>query len=80
MRIPTQSKLVVTELMQDAAALALEIQGASSSLYIGDENAPEGGHWALSYVGSFAATISAGSNEVQKNILGERVLGLPKSK
>ena len=79
-RIPTQGKLVVTELMQDAAALALEIEGASSSLYIADKHAPEQGRWPLAYINSFANTIAAGASEVQRNILGERVLDMPKSK
>jgi len=80
MRIPLQGKLVVSELIQDAAELALEIEGISSSLYVADGHAPENGKWAQAYINSFANTIAAGSSEVQRNILGERVLDMPKSK
>jgi alkylation response protein AidB-like acyl-CoA dehydrogenase len=80
LRIPLQGKLVVTELIQEVAELALEIEGASSTLYVGDKNAPTGGRWAQAYINSFANTIAAGSSEVQRNILGERVLDMPKSK
>ncbi|MGH7805303.1 MAG: acyl-CoA dehydrogenase family protein, partial [Candidatus Binatia bacterium] len=59
---------------------ALEIEGIASSLYIGDESAPDGGQWPLAYMNSFGMTIAAGSNEIQRNILGERVLGMAKSK
>ena len=79
-RIPTQGKLVVTELIQDAAALALEVEGASSSLYIADANAPEKGRWPSAYINSFGNTIAAGTSEVQRNILGERVLDMAKSR
>ena len=80
MRIPLQSKLLSTELMQDTAALGLEIQGAYASLYLGDTNAPDGGEWARAYLNSYGLTIAAGTSEIQRNILGERVLGLAKSK
>lgn len=80
MRIPLQFKLVATEMSQDIAQLAYEIEGAASSLYVNDENAPAGGQWQLAYMNSFGVTIAAGANEVQRNILGERVLNLPKSK
>ena len=80
MRIPLQTKLLSTELAQDLAAVALEVEGAFASLYMGDPNAPDAAEWPLAYLHSFGGTIAAGSSEVQRNILGERVLGLAKSK
>jgi alkylation response protein AidB-like acyl-CoA dehydrogenase len=80
MRIPLQNKLVMSEVMQDVARVALELEGAASSLYLADEHAPQEGHWPLAYLNSYGMTIAAGTSEVQKNILGERVLGMPKSK
>ncbi len=80
MRIPLQFKLVATEMAQDLQQVAYEVEGAASTLYANDENAPAGGQWPLAYMNSFGVTIAAGANEVQRNILGERVLGLPKSK
>tara|TARA_R110002110_G_scaffold113729_5_gene282239 strand:- start:139 stop:1380 length:1242 start_codon:yes stop_codon:yes gene_type:complete len=80
MRLPLQFKLVATEMNQDIAELAYEIEGAASSLYMNDENAAAGGQWQLAYMNSFGVTIAAGANEVQRNILGERVLNMPKSK
>ena len=49
-------------------------------LYLGDAHAPDNGQWPLAYMNSYGITIAAGSNEIQRNILGERVLGLAKSK
>ena len=80
MRIPLQSKVLITELTQDLAALGVEIAGPHASRYIGDPGAPDNGHWPHAYMNSYGMTIAAGSNEIQRNILGERVLGLPKSK
>jgi alkylation response protein AidB-like acyl-CoA dehydrogenase len=80
MRIPLQHKLQQSEMIQDIAQLATEIEGAAGSLYIADPNAPAAGRWPMAYMNSFGFTIAAGANEVQRNILGERVLGMPKSK
>jgi alkylation response protein AidB-like acyl-CoA dehydrogenase len=38
----------------------------------------EQGTWAYAYLWSRAGTIYAGSSEIQKNVIGERILGLPK--
>jgi alkylation response protein AidB-like acyl-CoA dehydrogenase len=77
-------KLFASEARQRVALVATEVHGASA-LEIGtvaldgrhavDE--PQGS-WAEQYLQSFANTISAGASEIQRNIIAERVLGLPR--
>ena len=80
MRIPLQGKLVGSEISQELHEVALGILGLQSSLYVRDVNSPADGKWALGYMNTYTGTISGGSSEIQRNILGERVLGLPKTK
>jgi len=80
MRLPLQYKLVASEIAQGIASLALDVEGAAASLYLGDSNAPSNGQWPMAYMNTYGFTIAAGTSEVQRNILGERVLGLAKSK
>ena len=81
LEIPQSAGLAAaSRVADDVAATALEIEGAHASLYLGDAHAPDGGQWPLAYLNSYGFTIAAGSNEIQRNILGERVLGLAKSK
>lgn len=79
-RLPLQTKLVNSELTQDIGELSYQIEGMQSTLHVTDERAPAGGLYPLAYMNSFGGTIAAGTSEIQRNILGERVLGLPKSK
>jgi alkylation response protein AidB-like acyl-CoA dehydrogenase len=80
MRIPLQGKLNGSEISQDLHQVALGMLGMEASLYVRDPNAIDDGRWALGYMNSYTGTISGGSSEIQRNILGERVLGMPKTK
>ena len=80
MRLPLQGKVVGSEIAQEVNEIALSVLGLKSSLYVGDEHAIDDGKWALGYMNTYTGTISGGSSEIQRNILGERVLGLPKTK
>ena len=80
MRIPMQHKLVNSEIDQHQAALSVEIEGISASLRRPLTSAWYGGAWGNGYMSSFGMTIAAGTSEILRNQLGERILGLPKSK
>ncbi len=77
-------KLYASEARQRVALVGAEIEGADA-LEIG--SVPMDGHlaidepqgtWMEQYFVSFANTISAGASEIQRNIIAERVLGLPR--
>jgi len=46
---------------------------------MGDEYAVDDGFWQRAYLNAFSGTIGGGTSEIQRNIVGERVLGLAKS-
>ena len=76
--IPMSGKLRGTELKRRFTQFALALQGANGARFVGDR-AVDGGKWQRSYFNSFSATIGGGTSQIQANIVGERVLGLPKS-
>jgi alkylation response protein AidB-like acyl-CoA dehydrogenase len=71
-------KLRSSEFAREMRKYAVSLQGAQGSLYVGDEDAISGGFWQRAYFNNFATTIGGGTSQVQANIIGERVLGLPK--
>lgn len=80
MALPLMSKLVQSEWAQNLAKTGCDLLGPDAALWLGDENAPDGAAWPRGYMNSYGMTIGGGTSEILRNILGERVLGLPKSK
>ena len=78
LKIRMSGKLWGSELKRRMCQFALSLQGANASRFVSNE-AIDGGRWQRSYFNAFSGTIGGGTSEVQHNILGERVLGLPKS-
>ena len=57
---------------------AMDVLGNDGQLWAGDPRAVARGRWLRSYLYYRAATIFAGTSEVQRNIIAQRVLGLPR--
>jgi alkylation response protein AidB-like acyl-CoA dehydrogenase len=66
-------KLYSSEIHKRLLKLALEILGPDRF-----NMSKFGGYWPHKFLYSFADTLGGGTSEVQRNIIGERVLGLPK--
>jgi acyl-CoA dehydrogenase len=69
-------KLVYARFMQQMTSAAIQVQGATAML-AGDE-LPSGGVWTTKFLHSPSLRIAGGSDQIQGNIIGERVLGLPR--
>lgn len=80
MGLALMNKLARTELVRELTEFSLQFQGNRAGYYVGDENAVDDGYWHRSYLNSFSATIGGGTSQIQKNIIGEHVLGLPKGR
>jgi alkylation response protein AidB-like acyl-CoA dehydrogenase len=70
------AKLYWSEANQRVTKLALELLGVESQLMNGDGDA----YWQYQQLRSRGNTIEAGTSEVLRNIIAERVLGLPRSR
>ncbi len=71
-------KVVWSELDQRVKELAVELLGPAGLVPEGDSHAIDDGYWAYELLWSRAASIYAGTSEVQRNIIATRVLGLPR--
>ncbi len=71
-------KMGWVETHQRLQELAMEIQGPYAQLMRGSRWAVADGLWQHTFLRSRANSIEGGTTEIQRNIIGERVLGLPK--
>src|SRR2546427_6073391 len=72
-------KLCWSELDMRMKELAIELEGPYAAIERGDPRSVDGGRWQYEYLWSRAASIYAGTSEVQRNIIAQRVLGLPRA-
>jgi alkylation response protein AidB-like acyl-CoA dehydrogenase len=71
-------KLFWSETAQRLFAVAMEILGPYGQLVKGSKWAIDSGRWPDQFLRARADTIAGGTSEIMRNIIGERVLGLPK--
>jgi alkylation response protein AidB-like acyl-CoA dehydrogenase len=65
-------RVAFAEFAQRVAAAAVDLYGLDAPETVGAHG------WAHDYLDAFSETIAGGAAEIQRNIIGERVLGLPK--
>ncbi|SEG88671.1 Acyl-CoA dehydrogenase [Thermomonospora echinospora] len=71
------NRLVKSEFEQELHEVALRVLGPDAVLGNRERTAPERGRWTYGYLMSRASTIGAGTAEIQRNTIAEKVLGLP---
>jgi alkylation response protein AidB-like acyl-CoA dehydrogenase len=71
-------KLASTQLGYDIARLAMDVIGDRALLAPGEANAPAMGMFGTAYMWSLGVLIAGGAANIQRNIIAERGLGLPR--
>jgi alkylation response protein AidB-like acyl-CoA dehydrogenase len=71
-------KLYWSEMSKRLHQTAMEVLGAHAPLWHGAPDNPSDGAWQRSWLYYQASSIFAGTNEIQRTLVGERVLGLPR--
>ena len=71
-------KLYWSEMSKRLHQTAMEVLGEHSPLWQGAPGNPADGAWQRSWLYYQASSIFAGTNEIQRSVVGERVLGLPR--
>jgi alkylation response protein AidB-like acyl-CoA dehydrogenase len=69
-------KLAFSRHMASTADVVMALEGVAGTLRAAD--APEGGFWQQFFLGQWGSRIGGGTDQVQRNVIGERVLGLPR--
>ena len=72
------TKLIGTELRHELEGLAIDAMGEMGTLYGDSPHLRDSGSWQMSYMYFLGLIIGGGTNQIQKNIISERALGMPK--
>jgi alkylation response protein AidB-like acyl-CoA dehydrogenase len=72
------NKLVGTELNHDICVLALEILSSYGPLTRGSARVVDHGIWQYEFMFTLGLIIGGGTSQIQKNIISERGLGMPR--
>ena len=72
------AKLAGSDLSLRIAQFAMELLGPYSQLALGASHSLDNGKWSRRALSSRLMTIAGGTSEIQRGIIGDRVLGLPK--
>ena len=71
-------KLAWSDMTQRLSAVGLDLCGEAAPLWRGAHDVPGDGKWQRQWLWSGAASIAGGTSEVQRNIVSERILGMPR--
>ena len=71
-------KLYGSEMVQRLDDFGLSVQGPHAQLWRGAPGVIDDGHWQYAWFMARAMTIASGTSEVQRNIIAQRLLGLPR--
>jgi alkylation response protein AidB-like acyl-CoA dehydrogenase len=74
------SRLLNSQIEQRLHELAIDVLGLDGLLEATDPDAPDRGKWLRGFLRTRASTIGAGTAEIQRNTIAERVLGLPRDR
>jgi len=88
-RIQLMAKLIRTDIYQDVTKLAIELVGDDALLmgaadegislgFLPPEHPSESGEWVAGFMGSLGGVSAGGSSNIQRNVIAEHGLGLPR--
>jgi alkylation response protein AidB-like acyl-CoA dehydrogenase len=69
-------KLAASRRQELDGSLVIALEGAAGMLY--DHDAPANGYWQQQFLMQWSSRIGGGTEQIQRNVIGERVLGMPR--